>query len=150
MAVNHIPQGYRTLTPYLVVEGVLRLIDFLKETFGAQEVHPPMLRPDGSVMHAELRFGDSLVMMGEPTSDFRAMPAMLYVYVEDTDATYRRALKAGAKSVMEPADQFYGDRNAGITDPSGNCWWIGTHIEDVSPEEAARRAEEYFEAQLTA
>jgi PhnB protein len=150
VAINPIPKGYRTLTPYLVVEGVSRLVDFLKETFGAQEVHPAMLRPDGSVMHAELRIGDSLVMMGEPTGEFKAMPAMLYVYVEDTDATYYRALQAGAKSVTEPADQFYGDRNAGITDPSGNCWWIATHKEDVSPEEAARRADEYFEKELTA
>ncbi len=91
-------------------------------------------------MHAQVKIGDSFVMMGEPMGEFQPMPASIYLYVEDTDATYQRALEAGATSIMEPADQFYGDRNAGVKDPFGNLWWIGTHIEDVSPEEIEKRA----------
>lgn len=140
MAVKPIPDGYHNVTPYLVVPGVARLIDFLKNAFGAQEIER-MTRPDGSVGHAEVRIGDSVVMMGEPAGEAPAMPATIYLYVEDTDAAYRRALEAGATSVMAPADQFYGDRNAGVKDPCGNQWWIATHVEDVPPEEMARRAE---------
>jgi uncharacterized glyoxalase superfamily protein PhnB len=83
-----------------------------------------------------------MVMMGEPGPEHPPMPAMLYLYVEDVDAVYRRALGAGAVSLMEPADMFYGDRNAGVKDQCGNQWWIATHKEDVSPEELARRAEQ--------
>ena len=92
-------------------------------------------------MHAEVKLGDSFIMMGEPMGEFKAMPASLYLYVPDTDATYARVIKAGGTSIMEPADQFYGDRNAGVKDTSGNHWWIGTHIEDVSPDELSKRAE---------
>jgi PhnB protein len=141
VAAKPIPDGYHAVTPYLVVPGVARLITFLKEAFGAMETHPPMTRPDGTIIHAEVRIRDSLVMMGEPMGDFTAMPASLYLYVDDTDAVYERALQAGATSVIEPADQFYGDRNAGVMDPTGNHWWIATHKEDVSPAELARRAE---------
>lgn len=139
MAVKPIPEGYHTVTPYLVVPGVAKLIDFLEQAFGAQEKERHA-RPDGAIMHAEVKIGDSIVMMGEPMGEFKAIPAALYLYVEDVDAVYKRALEAGATSVMEPADQFYGDRNGGVKDPAGNLWWIATHIEDVSPEELARRA----------
>ena len=139
MGVRAIPEGYHTVTPCLVVEGAARLIDFLKQAFGAKEVHPPTLGPDGSVMHAEMKIGDSMIMMGEARGEHRPMPSALYLYVEDTDALYHRALKAGAASILEPVDQFYGDRNAGVKDPSGNQWWIATHKEDVSPEEIERR-----------
>ena len=140
MAAKPVPDGYQAVTPYLVVPGVARLIAFLKEAFGASETRPPMARPDGTIMHAEVRIGDSRVMMGEPMGDFTPMPASLYLYVDDTDAVYKRALQAGATSVIEPADQFYGDRNAGVMDPTGNHWWIATHKEDVPPAELARRA----------
>lgn len=140
MAVNPIPEGYHTVTPYLTVPGVARLIDFVKRAFGAEITEGPMTRPDGTIMHVEVRIGDSKVMMGEPTGQFQPMPAMLYVYVKDTDATYLSAMRAGATSLMEPADQFYGDRNAGVEDPCGNRWWIATHKEDVPAEEMARRA----------
>jgi uncharacterized glyoxalase superfamily protein PhnB len=80
-------------------------------------------------------------MLGEATGQWKPRPSTLYLYVHDTDATYRRALEAGATSLMEPANQFYGDRNAGVQDPSGNFWWIATHVEDVSAEEMKRRAE---------
>lgn len=139
MAVKAIPDGYHTITPYLVVKDVARLIDFLKEAFLAREVERLAL-PGGRVMHAEVCIGDSMLMMGEAKEGFPPRPATIYLYVEDTDAVYRRALQAGGRSLMEPADQFYGDRNAGIEDPSGNQWWIGTHVEDVAPEEIARRA----------
>ena len=140
MAVKPIPDGFHSVTPYLVVPGVAGLIDFLKQAFDATEVHQRMTQPDGAVMHAEVRIGDSILMMGEPRGDFQAMPASFYLYVPDTDAVYRRAIQAGATSLMEPADQFYGDRNAGVKDASGNLWWIATHIEDVSPDELAKRA----------
>jgi PhnB protein len=142
MAVKPIPEGYHSITPYLMVSGVAKLIDFLKKAFGAVETHPPATGPDGRVMHAEVKIGDSMLMMGEPMGKFPEMPGSLYLYVPDIDATYKNALNAGATSLMEPADQFYGDRGAGVKDPYGNVWWIGTHIEDVAPDELAKRAEE--------
>ncbi len=138
MAVEPIPEGYHTVTPYIVAQGVPHLIDFLKQTFGGREVER-LTRPDGSVVHAEVRIGDSIVMMGESTDDARSMPAMIYLYVQDVDATYDRALKAGAISVREPADQFYGDRTAGVSDRWSNIWYIATHKEDVPSEELQRR-----------
>jgi uncharacterized glyoxalase superfamily protein PhnB len=147
MAVKPIPDGFHAITPYLTVPGVAKLIAFLKEAFGAEETHPTMTGPDGRVMHAELAIGDSRVMLGEPGGKWQARPTTLYLYVKDTDATYRRALQAGAKSLMEPADQFYGDRNAGVEDPSGNYWWIATHIEDVSPQEMQQRAQAFAKQQ---
>ncbi len=140
MAVKPIPEGFHSVTPCLFVPRVARLIEFLKAAFGAVQTHPTMSRPDGTVMHAELRIGDSPLMLGEPRDEYGPMPTSLCLYVEDCDAAYRRALEAGGTSVMEPADQFYGDRNAGVRDPSGNLWWIATHKEDVSPEEIERRA----------
>ncbi len=139
MAVNPIPDGYHTITPYLVVQGVPKLIDFLKEAFGGVEKEC-MTLPDGTVIHAEVRIGDSLVMMGEARGQFKPMPGSLYLYVPDTDAAYKRALQAGGMTTMEPADQFYGDRNAGVMDPAGNLWWIATRQEDVPPDELERRA----------
>jgi len=139
MPVKPIPEGYHSVTPYLVVKGVAALIDFLKQAFDAREIER-MSRPDGTIQHAEVRIGDSVVMMGEATTPWEPMPTMLYLYVSDTDATYQRALKAGATSVQEPADQFYGDRTAAVKDRSGNFWYIATHVEDVSPEEMKKRA----------
>ena len=138
MAVSFKPEGFHTVTPYLVVPGVGKVIEFLEKTFGATEIER-MQRPDGKVMHAEVRIGDSIIMMGEPRENDSPIPAALYVYVEDTDAVYRHALAAGGVSTMEPADQFYGDRNAGVKDPGGNTWWIGTHIEDVPHKEMMKR-----------
>lgn len=139
MPVKPIPEGYHSVTPYLVVPGAGRLIEFLKEAFKAEEVER-MSQPDGTVLHAEVRIGDSIIMMGEASDKFPAMPAAIYLYIPDVDAVYKRALAAGAASTMEPANQFYGDRNAGVKDPSGNLWWIATHVEDVPREEMAKRA----------
>jgi PhnB protein len=124
-----IPEGYHTVTSYLVVPGVTKLIDFTKQVFNATEVHLSK-RPDGTVQHAEIKIGDSIVMMGEG-ADAKNFPGMLHLYMEDVDAVYKRAIQAGAKSLREPADQPYGDRMAGVEDVFGNQWWIATHIKDV-------------------
>jgi PhnB protein len=146
MAVQPIPDGYHSVTPYLVVQGVGKLIDFLTQAFDAQEFFR-MPRPDGTIAHAEVRIGDSIVMMGEAMGELKPMPSSIYLYVNDTDAVYKRALQAGATSMMEPADQFYGDRRGGVKDPVGNIWWIATHQEDVPPEELAKRAEAFMQQQ---
>jgi PhnB protein len=132
-----IPEGYHTLTPYLVVDGAEKVVRFMKDAFGAQAVFEPMMRPDGKIMHAEFKIGDSVVMIA----------AMLHVYVPNVDAVYQKALKSGATSEMEPADMFYGDRAGGVKDPAGNRWHIGTHIEDVSPAELKKRAVEFMKQQ---
>lgn len=141
MSAKPIPDGYSAVTPYLITPDVAALIRFLKTVFYAEEAFDRLTRADGTVMHAEVRIGGAPVMMGEPMEGFPAMPAMVHVYLADVDAAYQRALAAGAKPVMAPTDQFYGDRNAGVSDVWGNMWWLSTHIEDVSPEEMRARAE---------
>lgn len=137
--VKYIPEGYHTVTPYLIIEGVPKLIDFMKTVFGAEEMER-FEDKEGGVMHAEVRIGDSIIMMGGATKEWKAIPAALHIYVKDSDATYQRALQAGATSIMEPADQFYGDRSGGVKDPFGNTWFISTHIEDVTLEEMHKGA----------
>ena len=131
------PDGFHTVNPYLAVKGASQLLDFLIEAFGAEEVGERFKGPDGSIMHAVVRIGDSMIEVSDspdhPTS------AALHMYVEDTDACYRRAVDAGAESLREPMTTFYGERSAGVRDPSGNSWWIACHVEDVSPDEMARR-----------
>jgi PhnB protein len=145
--VKPVPEGYHTVTPYLVVDGADKIISFMKEAFGAQPVFEPMMRPDGKVMHAEFRIGNSIVMIADASERAKATSAMLYIYVPNVDAVYQMALKAGGTSVMEPADMFYGDRSGAVTDPAGNRWHIGTHIEDVSPAELKKRATEFMKQQ---
>ena len=123
MSTNSNPSGYQTVIPYLTVPGVPTLIPFLIAAFGATE-RLRSERPDGTVMHAEVQLGDSVVMMGEPGDAADSRPASLYLSVDDVDATYARALDAGATSLREPADQSYGERSAGVVDPSGNIWWL--------------------------
>ena len=141
MATNlkPVPEGRHTVTPYIVVSGVGKLIDFAKEVFGATEVYLSK-RPDGTVMHAEIKIGDSIVMMGEGGEGGKHFPAMLYLYLENMDAVYQRAMQAGAKSVREPANQIYGDRVGGVEDAFGNQWWMATHVEDVSDEKVIEEA----------
>ena len=139
MFVKPIPDGYHTITPYLVCERLSELIDFLKTAFGAIEKERHLSKT-GRVMHAEVQIGDSIVMMGEAMEGFQPVQTSLYFYVVDTDSVYNKAIKAGGVSLMEPANQFYGDRNAGVQDPSGNKWWLATHVEDVSAEEMERRS----------
>ena len=138
MKTNHIPAGYHTITPYLVVKNASTLIDFLKEVFDAKETER-VKAPNGRIMHAELLIGDSKIMLGEAAENIITSPSTLYIYVPNTDAVYKKALAAGGKSIKEPDDQYYGDRNAGIQDIAGNKWWIATHIEDVSSEELKKR-----------
>jgi len=139
--VQPIPEGYRTVTPYLIVPDPGALIEFMQRAFDAEETERSTM-PDGRVMHAAVRVGDSMVMMGGANEKHPPRPSTIYLYVPDVDATYERAVAAGGTSLMEPADQFYGDRNGGVEDPWGNQWWIGTHVEDVPPDELERRARE--------
>lgn len=141
MGVNPIPEGYHTVTPYLVVEGAAAVLDFVKEAFGAEEKFR-MDMPNGKIGHAEAKIGDSIVMMGDAGEENPAMPAMIHLYVDDCDATYERALAAGGTTAREPENQFYGDRSAGVRDSTGNLWWIATHVEDVPEEELAKRMAE--------
>ena len=136
--VKPIPEGYHSVTPVLTVEGASNLIDFLRQVFDAEE-EERFTGPDGRIRHAEVRIGDSLIMISDATPEFPAFPAMINVYIEDTDAAYKRALRAGATSLREPSDQFYGDRTGGVKDQFGNQWWIATHVEDVSQEELEKR-----------
>jgi len=127
--VKAVPEGHHTVTPYIVITGVEKLIDFAKQVFGATEVFLSR-RPDGSVMHAEIKIGDSIIMTGEG-GGAKHFPAMLHLYMEDVDGVYQRAIQAGAKSLREPADQPHGDRMAGVEDAFGNLWWIARHIQNV-------------------
>jgi PhnB protein len=147
MAVNYIPQGYHTATPYLIVKGAARAIDFYKQAFGATE----LMRfpgPGGTIGHAEIRIGDSPIMLADemPQMGYRSpaalggSPVSVMLYVPDVDKVVDRAVKAGAKLEKPVADQFYGDRNGTIHDPFGHVWTVSTHKEDVSPEEMQRRA----------
>ena len=145
--VKPVPEGYHTVTPYLVVDGAEKVIKFMKEAFGAQQVFEPMMRPDGKVMHAEFKIGNSIVMLADSSERAQATSTMLYLYVPNVDAVYQKAIKAGGTSLMEPADQFYGDRSGGVKDPAGNRWHIGTHIENVSPAELKKRAAEVMKQQ---
>ena len=147
MTVQFIPPGYHTITPYLIVSGLPGVISFLETVFEAKTTVAPMLRPDGTIMHTELQVGDSRIMMAEATEQWKPMPSSIFLYLPDCDASYKRALSAGATSLMEPADQFYGDRMGGVLDPSGNQWWVATHVEDVTPVEMERRKAEYLASQ---
>ncbi|CDM65878.1 VOC family protein [Pyrinomonas methylaliphatogenes] len=143
ISVRQIREGFHTVTPYLLVEGADRLIEFLSTAFDA-EILDRKFRPDGTVMHAELRIGDSMVMLGEASSEFRPMSASIYLYVPDWDRVYQQALAAGGESVFAIRNLPSGERYGGVKDPCGNIWWIATHIEDVSPEEEERRWREFF------
>jgi uncharacterized glyoxalase superfamily protein PhnB len=134
-----IPKGYRTVTPYLLVKGASAFIEFAKKALAAEVVRRSD-GPNGLVMNAELKIGDSMLMCADPRPDMASQPASFYLYVTDCDAWYARAIAAGAESQMKPADQFYGDRNAGVKDSFGNQWWFATHVEDVSDAEIAKRA----------
>ena len=134
MTNGRVPEGYHSAMPYLGVQGAPRLIDFMKEVFGAEETSRMPL-PDGSVGHAELKVGDSVIMTGD-AGEFKPM---VFLYVPDVDAIYERGLAAGATSLREPADQSYGDRNAQLKDPLGNIWFIATPIQKASPDEQSRQ-----------
>ncbi len=149
MSVKPIPEGYHTVTPYMVLSEPEETIDFLTKAFDAT-VSDIMRTNDGRIMHAGVTIGNSKLMLAAAMENFPAQPSSFYLYVKDTDATYHQAVAAGGTSLMEPADQFYGDRNAGVKDPSGNSWWIATHFEDVSPQEMQNRMKEKEAQKATA
>ena len=145
MAVQPIPDGYQAVTPYLIVSGASRALDFYTQVFGATELMR-MAGPNG-VAHAEIRIGDSVVMLADESPDMGykgpvalgGSPVSLMLYVTDVDATFQRALAAGAVQQRPVQDQFYGDRSGTLEDPFGHVWTIATHIEDVAPDEIDRR-----------
>jgi len=141
MPVKPIPENFPRVSPYLIVKDCAETIEFLKYVFDAKE-REKMALPDGTINHAEVTIGNSVIMMGKAAEHHAAQTTMLYIYVEDTDVAYKLALEKGAVSVMEPADQFYGDRNAGVKDKDGISWWMASHVEDVSKEEIQRRNDE--------
>jgi len=135
------PEGWSTVTPYLMVEDVEKEMDFLVNVFNA-EFREPLTTPDGSILHVAGMIYEVGIMMGRHRAEFPPVTSMNYIFTEDVDEMYDKALSHGAKSIMRPVDQFYGFRECGIIDPQGNQWWIAKRIEEVSREEIRRRAEE--------
>ena len=138
MAAKPIPDGYHTVTPYLTVPNVAAQIDFLKRALNAQLT----FKHDddtGNIRHAELRIGDSMLMLGQARGQWTPRPCNFYLYVENVDDLYKQAVAAGGKSLDDPKNQPYGDRVGGVEDLHGNYWYIATHVEDVSSEEMERR-----------
>ncbi|HEX3157421.1 MAG TPA: VOC family protein [Gemmatimonadaceae bacterium] len=156
MATNSTPAGYHSITPSIIVRDAPGAIEFYKRAFGAEEVSR-MLGPGGAIMHAEIRIGDSLVMLGEENVDWgmlsplstKGNPSSLHLYVPDVDAAFARALDAGATVRYPLEDAFWGDRYGKVTDPYGHEWGIATHVKDMSPEEMERAGAEWM-AQMAA
>lgn len=144
MSEARVPAGFHTATPYLAVPDARKQIEFMKQVFGAEE-ELRMPNADGSVGHAELKIGDSVIMTG----DAGELRPMLYLYVDDVDAVFKKALESGAMALREPADQFYGDRTAQVKDPLGNIWFLATAKEDVPQAEQMRRWEEIAKQQVS-
>jgi uncharacterized glyoxalase superfamily protein PhnB len=138
-SVESMRGGMRTVTPFLVVDGANELIHFIEESFDGK-VTSIMKTQEGKVMHASMMIGDSPIMLSDATEQYPAGKNRLYLYMNDVDDTYGRALRAGGVSLREPTDEFYGDRSSGVKDSWGNEWWIATHIEDVDDEELEKRA----------
>ena len=146
MAVNAIPDGYYSLTPYLVCKGAAKAIDFYTKVFGAQEV-ARMPGPGGQIMHAEIKIGNSMLMLSDENKEQGYMSpetiggtaTSVMFYTDDVDAVFKRAVAAGAKAEMPPADMFWGDRMGNFVDPFGHKWAVATHKEDVSPDEMEKR-----------
>ena len=144
MKTPSIPEGCHASTPYLTVPDAARLIEFLKKAFDGIE-RARFLRPDGTVLHAQVQVADSLLIIGEPQGPWKPQPSMLYHYDADVDATYQQAIQAGAEAVSEPANMFYGDRSACVKDIAGNVWWLATRIENSISEEIQKRATAFFQ-----
>ncbi len=149
MAVNPIPEGYPRVTPYLTIDGASAAIDFYMKVFGAKE-RMRMPAPDGKLGHAEIAIGDSVIMLSDEYKEMGVLgpksiggtPVTINVYVEDVDSVFDRALQEGSKSLRDPENQFYGDRMGQFEDPFGHKWSVGTHVEDVPPDEMEKRAAE--------
>jgi PhnB protein len=146
MSVRAIPAGHRTVTPYLTIKHAAKALEFYKQAFGATEVYKLMM-PDGRLGHAEIRLGDSMIMLsdefpeygGKAPDTLGGSPVSIHLYVEDVDAFFKRALAAGAKPRQPVMDQFWGDRSGQLEDPFEHVWWVATHKEDVAPEEIQKR-----------
>ena len=146
-----IPKGYHTVTPSLFVAGAAKAIDFYKKALGAEEVMR-FPAPDGTIMHAKLRIGDSIIMLADEMPDqggrgpksIGGTPVSFFVYGENVDAAWKRAVDAGAKPVVPLADQFWGDRTGCLEDPFGHQWWLAQHVQDLTPEEIKKNAESFF------
>lgn len=147
MSVKPIPDGYPPLTPYLIVDGATRALEFYKQAFGAEETFRMPL-PGGRISHAEMRIGSSVLMLADENFQVGAKapksvggtPVMLFLYVDDVDKVFARAVAAGATVERPLENQFYGDRTGGVVDPFGHRWYLATHVEDVPPAELERRA----------
>lgn len=145
-SVKPIPEGYHSVTPYLIVKGGAQAIEFYKTAFGATELIR-MARPDGKIGHAEIRIGDSVIMLADENPAMGSLspqavggtPVLIHLYVEDADAVFNRGVAAGGTVERPLKDQFYGDRTGRIVDPFGHRWYVATHKEDVAPEELKKR-----------
>jgi uncharacterized glyoxalase superfamily protein PhnB len=144
-SVKAIPEGMQSVTPYLVVDGANDLIRFIEQSFNGKQLSI-MKTKDGRVMHAAVQIGSSQIMVSDSTDKYPAASSRLYLYVENVDDTFKKAINAKGTSLREPTDEFYGDRSGGIKDSWGNEWWIATHVEDVDDEEIAKRAKKYEES----
>jgi len=150
-SVKPIPDGHRTVAPYLAIKNAAGALEFYKKAFGAIETYKLTI-PDGRVGHAEIRLGDSLIMLSDEFPEFGGKapetlggsPVSVHLYVEDVDAFFKRALAAGARELKPIANQFYGDRSGQLEDPYGHLWWVATHKEDVAPEEMQKRVRALF------
>ena len=147
-ATSAVPKGLHTMTPQLTLDNAAATLEWYKKAFGADEISRN-LGPDGKVMHAEVHIGNSAfycndVMMGQGPKGYGGSPASFWLYVEDSDALFKRAVDAGAKVMMPLEDQFWGDRAGAVTDPAGYNWWIATRKEDLTPAEANERAQAHF------
>lgn len=144
-----IPEGYHTVTPYLVVSDSARALDFYAKAFGAKE-KMRMPGPDGRIMHAEFQIGDSMIMLGDEVGPNKSpqslggSPVSIFLYVNDVDSVFKQAVSAGAKAEMPPQDMFWGDRFGKLTDPFGHDWALATHIEDVTPEQMKQRQQDFY------
>jgi PhnB protein len=148
-AAKPVPEGYHTITPQITLDDAAKTIEWYKTALGAEELNRSA-GPDGKIMHAELKIGNSRIMMndavggGKGPRELGGSPSSLWLYVEDSDALFSRAVAAGATVQMPIADQFWGDRGGAITDPAGYTWWISTRKEDLTPGEMSQRAAEFF------
>jgi PhnB protein len=140
-AVQPIPEGYHTVTPWISSRDTARLLDFVKQAFGAEELARVYVE-NGAIGHAEFKIGDSIIMAFDAKEEWPDTPCLLRLYVSDGDAVYQQALSAGAISVTEMTSMFWGDRSGRVRDPLGNIWWIQAHVENVDPQEMAKRATE--------
>ncbi len=154
MAVKPVPEGYHTVTPYLIIQGASQALEFYKKAFAAEEL-VRMGGPDGKIGHAEIKIGDSMIMLADehPEMGYRGpkayggSPVGIHLYIDDVDSMFRKAIAAGAKELRPLKDQFYGDRSATFEDPFGHVWTISTHKEDVPPDEMERRMAAYMKEQ---